>query len=377
MKPQITIDLKKLELNEFLARNNIKDEDWAKANISWESLQAIGIDHDEQAGRLDDTAALFAKIIQKFEGVHSVRWRIKNPEHLMEKIVRKRADAEEKYADVDASNYFEKITDLIGIRALHLFKEDCFTIDPPMRNTWPLEEKPIAYLREGDQSPITERLEEADFEIKNHPAGYRSIHYVFSSQPVGRKILTEVQVRTIFEEGWSEIDHSVRYPNFSENELVAFFLAIFNRMAGSADEMGAFVRGLTQTLEKNEKELIAAVEEKGKILGEMSNALQELDGLRKQDAKSQTIISGLQSKINRLGQPENAISGLSNYERIFGKVNSHNVGSLGEALKKVNSLGIIGNPDLQNDLGLVAGGKLKDLLNPRLGITQSSSKKKP
>lgn len=373
MQPQNNIDLSKLTVEAFLVRNRISAEDWEKANIDFNDLLAIGTDHNEQAEQLADTAVLFAKIIQKFEGVHSVRWRIKNPEHLMEKIVRKRAKNEPKYAEISKDNYYLAVTDLIGIRALHLFKEDCFIIDSPMRDTWPLEEDPIAYLRDGDQSPITDRLRACKFEIKTHPAGYRSIHYVFSSQPVGRKVITEVQVRTIFEEGWSEIDHSVRYPNFSDNQLVAFFLAIFNRMAGSADEMGAFVRGLIQTLESNEKNLLVAGEEKSKILGEMTKALQELDGLKKQDEKSQSLIAELRSKVDKLSQTGTALSHIFDYEKILGTF--HTEKTLSEALSKIGTFSM---PEFKSatNLGLGEIGDLQSL-DAVNALLRPPPKKKP
>lgn len=374
MEPKNTINLSELKLESFLTRNRISNDDWDKANIPFDDLLAIGIDHNEEADQLDGTAALFAKIIQKFEGVHSVRWRIKNPEHLMGKIVRKRVKGEVKYADIDATNYFTKVTDLIGIRALHLFKEDCFVIDAPMRDTWPLEEEPIAYLRDGDQSPITDRLKECKFEIKTHPAGYRSIHYVFSSQPVGRKVITEVQVRTIFEEGWSEIDHSVRYPNFSDNQQVAFFLAIFNRMAGSADEMGAFVRGLIQTLEANDRELIAAGEEKSKILEEMNKALQDLDGLKEQDQKSQALISELRSKVKQLSQSAVPLSQGADYEKIFHAITSER--TIGAALAKIGGIGMTEFKNAAN-LGLGDISGLEDPLGSASGLLRSATKKKP
>jgi ppGpp synthetase/RelA/SpoT-type nucleotidyltranferase len=168
--------------------------------------------------------------------VHSVRWRVKDTDHLLEKIIRKCAEGHKKYKNVDSKNYFEIVSDLVGLRALHLFKDDCFSIDSDLRRTWTPSEPPIAYVREGDPPDLTKKFGEHGFEVKEHPAGYRSVHYIFLTQPFQRKVFAEIQVRTIFEEGWSEIDHRVRYPNFSNDQLVSYFLTIFNRLAGSADE---------------------------------------------------------------------------------------------------------------------------------------------
>ncbi|EKH2437192.1 hypothetical protein O4M18_004240 [Escherichia coli] len=84
--------------------------------------------------------------------------------------------------------------------------------------------------------------------IKLHDAGYRSVHYVIKTRPIKDEIFTEIQVRTIFEEGWSEIDHRIRYPDISDDHLINHFLMIFNRLAGSADEMGAFIFELKETI---------------------------------------------------------------------------------------------------------------------------------
>ena len=49
-------------------------------------------------------------------GIHSYRYRTKNPGHLLEKIIRKRKEDPEKFKDLNRSNYYKYMTDLIGIR---------------------------------------------------------------------------------------------------------------------------------------------------------------------------------------------------------------------------------------------------------------------
>ncbi|MEP4099511.1 RelA/SpoT domain-containing protein, partial [Paraglaciecola sp.] len=198
-----------LTLEEFIKRNNITAEDWNESLVEWDTLREIGLDHFSKLEQRKETAELFARIIQRCKKVHSVRWRVKDPEHLMEKIVRKTLETSDsynpQYNDIDKNNYHEIVTDLVGVRALHLFKDDCFEIDEYLREIWNTKETPVYYVRGGDETG--DGLER--FDIKQHPAGYRSIHYVFESQPLNQKIYSEVQVRTIFEEGWSEIDHKV------------------------------------------------------------------------------------------------------------------------------------------------------------------------
>ena len=75
--------------------------------------------------------------------------------------------------------------------------------------------------------------------------------------PVTRKdeILVEIQVRTVFEEAWSEIDHLMRYPYDVDNPIITEYLGIFNRIVGSADEMGTFIKKMkSQFSLHNDKE---------------------------------------------------------------------------------------------------------------------------
>lgn len=299
---------KDMQLGDFLSRNRIDTETWGNADIEWEVLKEIAHDHDAASENLEDSAQLFAKVIQKFPGVHSVRWRVKDTEHLLAKIVRKRSEKNVKYADISPKNYFELVTDLVGVRALHLFKDDCFSIDGAIKQVWSPEENPVAYIREGDSEALRQKFLDAGFDIQNHKAGYRSVHYVIKSIPLKRPIFAEIQVRTIFEEGWSEIDHRVRYPNFSENLLVQYFLEIFNRMAGSADDMGGFVLGLVATLDQLKREILAISLEKEASLEEKERILSQLEKVKKQDDASKQSIAMLKREITALKREKDGSS---------------------------------------------------------------------
>ncbi|HHQ4620050.1 TPA: RelA/SpoT domain-containing protein [Aeromonas veronii] len=194
-------NINNLTQDSFCQRNKISSSDFEKANICWDDLMAIGLDHQRLFDARKESAEFFAKVIQGCNKVHSVRWRVKDPQHLMEKIVRKRnPDSNvynEKYTSISVCNYHEIVTDLVGVRALHLFKDDYLDIDSYLRDNWSHIEKPIYYHREGDVQDSVLDI----FDKKPHPAGYRSIHYIFTSQPLNKILLTEVQVRTIFEAG--------------------------------------------------------------------------------------------------------------------------------------------------------------------------------
>jgi len=289
-----------LSLEDFLRKNHISQKSWEESGCDLMVMSQIAESHDRAIEHLRDTAEFFARVIQKIPSVHSVRWRVKETSHLVEKIVRKCIAGSEKYLKIDASNYSETVTDLVGLRALHLFKGETLDIDAAIREIWTPMEKPVAYVRDGDQQGLAAEFSSRGIEIKEHPAGYRSVHYVFSSQPTQRKVLVEVQTRTLFEEGWSEIDHRVKYPNFSDNPAISYFLTIFNRLAGSADEMGSFVQTLTTTLHEQERRISEANRQHEMSLEKMEATIFELEELRQQDAESRASVADLKGQISKL-----------------------------------------------------------------------------
>lgn len=299
-------------LEAFLANNHISQEDWEKSNSDWIQLDKIATNHAENGALLLQTAELFAKLIQTFDRVHSVRWRVKDSDHLLEKIVRKRAEGVEKYLNLRLENYHEIVTDLVGIRALHLFKDECFEIDKSLRETWEPIEDPIAYFRKGDNDDFLKKFQDIGVKHKEHSKGYRSIHYVFSSQAVKRTVQVEIQVRTIFEEGWSEIDHRIRYPNFSNNALVAYLLYIFNGMAGSADEVGSFIRALALAQDENERQLSEATREKDLMFASVTAKVTELENATQQNQEFQEKVNGLKLELEKLKRPQSIAASLLN-----------------------------------------------------------------
>jgi len=224
-----------------------------EAGTNWEEISAIEKDFKNKAVSYEQDVQAVSNILLKASGVHSVRYRIKDSTHLMEKVVRKR------YADktrlITPDNYEQEITDLAGVRVLHLFKSDWQRVHRFITSTWEMHEKPTAYFREGDSEAILEMYRNQDCEVKQHLAGYRSVHYIIKTSLTRAKRLIEVQVRTLFEEGWSEVDHKLRYPSFSDNPLTNNLLLILNRLAGSADEMSSFVQELQRHLATSQREV--------------------------------------------------------------------------------------------------------------------------
>ena len=173
--------------------------------------------------------------------------------------MRKRLENYAKYRKMDATNYMRYVTDLIGIRGLLLYREDWvnfhkyithwFKNDPEkyirdygrdydQNAAGYMAEPPKVHTRLGDYADIyVNWIPEENILDRKH---YRAVHYIV----VYRGVYIEIQIKTLFEEGWGEIDHSILYPRRKGNAMLTEFSELLNRLAGMGDEMGSFYRRL-------------------------------------------------------------------------------------------------------------------------------------
>jgi len=288
-----------LDRNQLLKQHNITKEEFVKANLDWALLDQIRAHHRQSLPDLQPIANYLSQRLQHAPGVHSLKVRVKKTEHLIAKIIRKKIDQGDQEFTVDS--YPKHITDLIGLRALHLFKTDWKEIHGYVLKNWNLNEKPIAYVREGDPQNFLDDFRAQDCEVVIHPFGYRSIHYVLKCCPDKVTYLAELQVRTIFEEGWSEIDHHVRYPRLSSDKYLADFLSILNRLSGNADEMASFVERLkhfsqdhAEAIAERDKRIQKVEAELGKVISDLKISQKEKDNLKTRidELKKSTIRQG-------------------------------------------------------------------------------------
>ena len=307
--------IKLINKREFARKYTLDIESITKAKIKWKDLQLVHEDYVNIIPSLERTATYIFNTLMKVTSIQSIRYRIKDPEHLIAKIIRKRIQDPKRV--INKSNYKSEITDLIGIRVIHLYKEQWQIIHEQILSNWDLNEKPIIYFRSGDNLQLKEFSK--DFDFREHESGYRSIHYVVETKPSKQTFFAEIQVRTIFEEAWSEIDHNIRYPNISNNPLFSQFLMILNRLAGSADEMGSYIvllkDHLSLTADKNSKllsqkddlinDLQAKIDQLKLKSGDTSYLKDSLEDLRFFPSKSQLTFTELENIVflNSLRSP--------------------------------------------------------------------------
>lgn len=142
--------------------------------------------------------------------LHSLKSRVKNKNHLVDKLNRKLIEGKE----INEENFFEKVTDLAGVRVLHLHQDQFPVIHNQIMDNihkyqeWVLFEKPKAYIWDKEKENLYKEL---DLDVQTKESNYTSIHYVV--KPNRESFVTcEIQVRTLFEEIWGEIDHTINYP---------------------------------------------------------------------------------------------------------------------------------------------------------------------
>ncbi|NVK08148.1 MAG: RelA/SpoT domain-containing protein [Tenacibaculum sp.] len=167
--------------------------------------------------------------------VHSVKSRLKDVNHLEKKLVRK---TKEKKIELTTENLFAEITDLIGVRVLHLYFDQFSIIHKEImkqieNGEWTLFEPPKAYTWDPDMSDEFEK-----FGIKtNRKDSYTSVHYVIKPNSKENAFCCEIQVRTLFEEIWGEIDHSINYPVKTSSIACAEQLKVLSKLTSTGTRL--------------------------------------------------------------------------------------------------------------------------------------------
>jgi len=251
---------KSFNIDEFLSKCPHSKEIIPKNITNINNLKEIYEDYIEYKNSYENQAEFIANILRSQQMVHLVKSRIKDPDRLIEKVIRKTEDRKSKYGDefqFTVDNYKNEINDLIGIRVIHIFKDQWHEIHEFILKTWKVIEI-TANVRDGDNIEV---FEDENIEVRSKASGYRSVHYLVEFYPTSQKVIAEIQVRTIFEEGYGEIDHRLRYSHDEIPEILQSNLLLFNRIVGSADEMASLINNLSKEWGKKEINYKKIIEE--------------------------------------------------------------------------------------------------------------------
>ncbi len=167
--------------------------------------------------------------------VHSVKSRLKDRGHLESKI-QKKSHAENI---IHGANLGQKITDLAGVRVLHLHQEQLKPIHEEMlrkineRGDWTLHEPPRAYTWDPERRDF---YEEIGYEVHVKPSSYTSVHYTVRPRQ-DSPLCCEIQVRTLFEEIWGEVDHALNYPDPTDSVACREQLLVLGKVVGAGSRL--------------------------------------------------------------------------------------------------------------------------------------------
>ena len=166
--------------------------------------------------------------------IHSLKVRLKDWSHLEGKIQRIQVEG----VEISKSNVFDKITDLAGIRVIHLHQGQFTPIHACItkqieNHDWVLFEPPKAYTWDPESRAF---FEGHGLAVEVKESFYTSIHYVV--KPRSDSIAScEIQVRTLFEEIWGEIDHVLNYPTPTTNASCREQIRVLARLVGAGSRL--------------------------------------------------------------------------------------------------------------------------------------------
>lgn len=194
----------------------------AKAGLTQAEQQCIArlVDHyktnqDRFSQFLEQLRGLFLGEKPLTKHIHSIKWRLKDPEHLRRKLVQKLKDSKDtkRAFAIKEDNLFRKINDLVGVRILHLHTKEMEQIDQAIKalfsqQRYQILKGPIAKTWDDESRNYFTSI---GIRTEKSPSMYTSVHYEVQESS-RRKYTFELQVRTLMEEVWGEVSHALNYP---------------------------------------------------------------------------------------------------------------------------------------------------------------------
>lgn len=200
--------------------------------------------------------------IGELSGIHLHTSRIKTMDSLIVKVITKRhewlGNNGSKYANLCVDNYKEIITDIVGVRLILSYRGDWLDIHNQIIKRFPylpntdykqldglisldynrvLSECPKVYHAQNDD---IEQYRGQGLITKQHPMNYRSIHYTINYN----KSYVELQLRTIFDEAWSDCDHRYVYKEEANknHEVLLKLSGILSDLTNISSDIGDEIR---------------------------------------------------------------------------------------------------------------------------------------
>lgn len=185
--------------------------------------------------------------------VHSIRSRVKESDHLKDKLIRKLIEAKKqgRGLGITPDDLLLRINDLVGVRILHLYTRRIEGINRVLHDVfeearYDLIEGPFARTWDDESRAY---FSHCNIQTQKSPSMYTSVHYVIGSAS-RTKVTAEIQVRTLMEEVWGEVDHSMNYPHPTNSLACNEQLKVLARVTSSATRL---VDSIFLTLEDHDR----------------------------------------------------------------------------------------------------------------------------
>lgn len=253
---------------QFLQNNKIVDKfkELEKLNPDlWDTMKEIYEDYELRLknGSLKKIITSFIEEFGTPSAMHSMRYRTKSPESLIVKIIHKKCSDfnDPDYANISKDNYGKVIMDLLGARILirhryqweeihdliwHLYFKGTEKYVKNRNQDYIgdamepfLAERPKVFYRYEENTKCYELKGRDTFDFEKNKPGYSSNHYIINY--MGTYI--ELQVRTLFDEAWSENDHDFVYKLYAGNKKLVLNRTsnLLSKVAEIADELSMFM----------------------------------------------------------------------------------------------------------------------------------------
>jgi len=172
--------------------------------------------------------------------IHSSKGRAKESSHLRDKLVRKAREAltATKPFDITAVNLFDRIPDLAGVRLIHLHMRQMEKIHPLILSVLNSE----GYILKGRKEAKTWDPEYAamfktlGLTVTQDQSLYTSVHYIIKQNKTTPR-LCELQVRTLAEEIWGEISHTINYPHETDSVACKEQIKVLARLVSGCSRL--------------------------------------------------------------------------------------------------------------------------------------------
>lgn len=188
----------------------------------------------------DSLVSLVSKTPALRSLTHSYRSRPKTVVSLRRKLIKKfESYSTDGKLNITPSTLGLRINDLIGLRILHLHTNQIEQIDAVLKAaladySFEIREGPIARTWDDELRRYYRRVRIQTVASKNM---YTSVHYVVNLNNQKQDLTAEIQVRTLAEELWGEVDHQLNYPEDHESAACQEQIKVLARLTSAATRL--------------------------------------------------------------------------------------------------------------------------------------------